>query len=254
MKTEILEFNNKEDILRGVFVLKNKESKRVVLMIGGFERPATTQKKFKILADNLNTSSLRLDYTGIGLSDGDFSGLTVCNLVLDIKLAIDELNKKGFTEISMICHSLSACAASLIANCFDKIVLFAPALNQGELLRYWFTKNSEKEKEINWNNYRQYLNEEEFLKDCQRSGKMNKTNYISSNYFMEGIDKDYSSFFSKDKGKILHIHGLNDETVPIKSNTITFINNVFIEYGDHDLERPDMVKQWLGKVVKFIES
>ena len=78
MKIELLEFNNiNGEILRGIFVSKNKDKKKVALMVGGFERSATTQKKFKVLADNLNISSLRLDYTGIGLSDGDFSDLTV---------------------------------------------------------------------------------------------------------------------------------------------------------------------------------
>ena len=73
MRTELLEFKNRKgNILRGILVLRKEDDKRAVLMIGGFERPTTTQKKFKILADNLNISSLRLDYTGIGLSDGDF--------------------------------------------------------------------------------------------------------------------------------------------------------------------------------------
>ena len=94
-------------------------------------------------------------------------------------------------RVIVVCHSLSACAVSLIANCFNKIVLFAPALNQKELLRYWFVDSLEKEKEIDWRNYKQYLNEEEFLKDCMRSDKMTKANYISSNYFMEGEGKDY---------------------------------------------------------------
>lgn len=254
MKIELLEFNNiNREILRGIFVSKNKDKKKVALMVGGFERSATTQKKFKILADNLNISSLRLDYTGIGLSDGDFSDLTVQNLATDIKSATEVLNEKGFLEVIVVCHSLSACAVSLIANCFNKIVLFAPALNQKELLRYWFVDSLEKEKEIDWGNYKQYLNEEEFLKDCKRDDKMTKANYISSNYFMEGEGKDYSFFFSKYQERILHIHGLNDKTVPINSNTIVFKNSVFIEGGDHDLERPDMIKQWLEKVIQFLD-
>ena len=183
-----------------------------------------------------------------------FSELTVNNLVGDIKVSIEELNKKGFMEISVICHSLSACAVSLIAGYFNKIVLFAPALNQKELLRYWFVKNLEKEREVSWINYKQYLNEEEFLKDCQRSDKMTKANYISSNYFTEGIDEDYSSLFSEHQGKILHIHGFSDDTVPMDSNRINFATSIFVEGGDHDLERPDMVKQWLEKTIGFIEN
>jgi esterase/lipase len=142
MENELLQFNNiKGDILRGILVLKNESNKKILLMVGGFEGSATTQKKFKTLADNIGFSSFRLDYTGIGLSDGDFSKLSVNNLSLDIKSTIEELNKRGFNQIQVACHSLSSCAVSLLASYLDKIILFAPALNQKELLRYWFVNS-----------------------------------------------------------------------------------------------------------------
>jgi len=251
MKTKLIELNNKKgSLLRGIFVPKNKES--VALMIGGFESPATTKKKFKVLADNLSISSFRLDYTGIGLSDGDFSTLTIENLVSDIKSTIEVLNKKGFSKIFAVCHSLSACAISLIPDCFHRIILFAPALNQKELLRYWFVDSLEKE--IDWNSYKSHLNEKEFLKDCLRKNRMTKANFISPKYFMENKDKDYSDLLSHHQEKILHIHGLNDKTVPISSNNITFKHNIFIKAGDHHLERPDMVKEWLERTLTFVNE
>lgn len=36
--------------------------------------------------------------------------------------------------------------------------------------------------------------------------------------------------------------------------SFTFTDNIFIEHEDRDLERPYMVRQWLEKVIKFIES
>lgn len=259
MKTELLQFNNtKGDILRGIFVLNNENNKKILLMVGGFEGSATTQKKFKAIADKIDFSSLRIDYSGLGISDGDFSKLTVNSLSLDIKTAVEELNKKGFNRIYVACHSLSACAVSLMSEHFDKIVLMAPALNQKGLLRYWFTKSlNEKQnltKELNWNNYKQYLNEEAFLKDCQRDDKMTSMNNILSDYFMENMDKDYSSLLEKYENKVLHIHGLNDNVVPLESITVKFNNNILIEKGDHDLERPDMIEQWIIPIIKFIEE
>lgn len=65
-----------------------------------------------------------------------------------------------------------------------KIVLIAPALNQRDLLRYWFVTGQMKKAnpsiEITWQNYKDYLDEEDFLKDCQRDDKMTKANRISS--------------------------------------------------------------------------
>lgn len=65
-----------------------------------------------------------------------------------------------------------------------KIILIAPALNQRDLLRYWFVTGQMKKTnpsiEITWKNYKDNLNEEDFLKDCQRDDKMTKANYISS--------------------------------------------------------------------------
>jgi len=257
MKTELLQFNNKKgDILRGILVLNNEQNKEILLMVGGFEGPATTQKKFKVLVDNIEFSSFRLDYTGIGISDGDFSKLTVKDLSLDIKAAIEELNNRGFNKIYIVCHSLSACAISSLVEHFDKIILMAPALNQKELARYWFVQSlNEKQgfaKEINWNNYKQYLNEQDFLRDCKRNDKMTSMNNILSDYFMENIDKDYSSLFVDFQDRVFHVHGLNDDVVPLESMTVNFNNHIFIEKGDHDLERPDMIEKWFESTIKFI--
>jgi esterase/lipase len=257
MKTELLEFNNPNgNTIRGIFVLNNEDNKKVLLMVGGFEGSATTQKKFKILTDKIDFSSLRIDYSGVGISDGDFSKLTVNNLSLDIKTAAEELNKRGFDKIYIACHSLSACAVSLLIDYFDKIILIAPALNQKELLRYWFVNSlNEKQgftKEINWNNYKQHLNEEEFLKDCQRNDKMTSMNNILSDYFMENMNKDYSSLLINSQKKIFHIHGLNDDVVPPESITTNFDNKILIEEGGHDLERPDIIKKWIEPTIQFL--
>ncbi len=258
MKTELLEFTNSKGILlRGIFVNKNRNNKKSLLMVGGFEGSATTQKKFKTISDKATISSLRIDYSGLGISDGDFSKLTVKNLSEDIRVGKEFLEKNGFSEIIIVCHSLSACAVALMVNCFNKIILMAPALNQKELLRYWFVQSQNKKqcfsKEINWNNYKQYLNEEEFLKDCRRDEKMTDMNNISSDYFMENKEKDYSLLLEKHKERILHIHGLEDDVVPFESITIN-LNNILIKKGDHDLERPDMTEQWINPTIKFIEE
>lgn len=136
------------------------------------------------------------------------------------------------------------------------MLLISPALNQKELLRYWFVtsqmKKIDPDLEITWDNYKQYLDESAFQKDCQRNDKMTKKNYIESGYFMEGKDLDLLDKFRDPDLKILHVHGTTDKAVPIESLNIGFDDQIIIENGDHDLERPDQLDQWKNKALEFL--
>ncbi len=261
IKTTLIEFGN-DDILRGILVLP-KNPQKVVVMSGGFERSATTEKKFKSLADELtkqNVASFRFDYTGIGLSDGDFSQLTIKSLTEDWKNAIKIAKQETkLSEVSVVAHSLSTCTVAGLKKemSFDKIVFIAPALNQRELLRYWFTvsemKKSQSEIVVDWDNFQKYLDEEKFLADCRKEDKMTKVNYISTEYFLENQNKNYAELLSNVEN-ILHIHGDSDNKVPLESLSVNFPNQIIIKDGDHDLENPNTINQWLEKAVIFLTS
>ena len=225
-QTKLIEFKNENgDILRGILVIGEK-TKKTALMCGGFERSATTEKKFKVLADELakqNIASLRFDYAGCGLSDGDFAKVTIQKMANDFKNAFKILQEKtNRKNISVIAQSLSACVvANLVKeSLFAKIILIAPALNQKGLLRYWFMlsamKKQNPDSEITWQNFEDYLDEEQFQNDCARTDKMTKANYISADYFLENKDKDYSNLMS-DSDNILHIHGDKDDKAPLEN-------------------------------------
>ena len=177
----------------------------------------------------------------------------------DLRSAIEFLKEEVEIEkISIVCHSLSACAMGGVLNeaNFEKIVLLAPALNQKDLLRYWFTVSAIKKQnanlKINWNNFKDYLDENKFQKDCLRMDKTTKANFISSDYFLENKDKDYSNYFVNNKN-ILHIHGSEDDKVPPKSLNIKFKNEIIVKGGDHNLEKPDMFNAWINKAIDFIK-
>ncbi len=91
-----------------------------------------------------------------------------------------------------------------------------------------------------------------FPKDCERTDKMTKANYIDSKYFLEAKDFDFSNKFDFMKDKVLHIHGSKDIAVPIESLNTKFGNQIIIENGDHDLEKPNQVEQWKNKAVDFL--
>ena len=245
METKLLKIKNNRGILL------EKESDRIAIMIAGFERAATTDKRFKELADKLSVSSFRFDYSGIGLSDGDFRHMTVSSMQKELKNVLREF-KKNYKKIVVVSHSLSGCVVSNM-NFFKKVML-SPALNQRELLRYYFVVSNFKDnKRIGWHNYRDYLNEDEFLEYCAKEGKVTKNNFIDSEYFIENKDRDYADFI-KDNDNILHIHGDEDDKVPIESLNISFSRSIIIKGGDHDLARPNMRDQWIGPTVEFIEK
>ncbi len=245
MKTKLLKIKDN----RGIFLEKGGD--RVVVMIGGFERAATTEKKFKELADQLSISSFRFDYSGVGLSDGDFRNMTIGSMKKELKGVLDEFDK-DYKKIVVVSHSLSGCVVSDMK--LFKRVMISPALNQKELLRYYFVvSNFKNKKRIKWHNYRDYLNEYEFLKYCAGKGKMTKSNFIDYEYFIENKDKDYSKLV-RGNDNILHIHGDKDDKVPIESLNIDFPRTIIVKKGDHDLERPDMRDQWVSFAVEFIEE
>jgi len=265
MDTKLIEFLNIENQkLRGIITTPDDEINNGIICLHGFERCSTTEKKFKSFADNLSnnhTATLRFDFSGCGLSDGDFKFTTIEKQGIELINAIEVFQREiQISKVSIIAHSLGACilASQLqkINDKIDKIILLSPALNQKELLRYWFVtgqiKKTNPTTEINWNNFKDYLIEEDFLTDCAKNDKMTKANYINPEYFTGGKDSDYSNFFLDTDYRILHIHGNKDLAVPLDSLNIKFKNQLIVDGGDHDLEKPNQLDQWLPKVVNFL--
>ncbi len=127
--TKLIEFiNQNQALLRGILTIpENTDNKSIVIMVGGFERSATTEKKFKLLADKLAEEKLisfRFDATDCGLSDGDFYNMTVESLAADLSEAVSYFQGLGYEKFSVVGHSLAGCAISLLINKvnFEKIV------------------------------------------------------------------------------------------------------------------------------------
>lgn len=106
--------------------------------------------------------------------------------------------------------------------------------------------------EITRANYQQYLDEEAFIADCKRTDKTTKTSFISSDYFLQNKDIDLSSAFDAKQNQILHIHGTKDPSVPLESVSTKFLNQIIVEQGDHDLEKPSYTKQWVQEWINFL--
>jgi len=262
MKTILKEFNIDNQTLRGLEVKSEVKSDKIIVCLPGFGRSAVSEKKFKCLSDLLKIESipsLRIDYLGNGISDGEFKQTTVKNLVYQAKLILNTLKDEGYKNISVVAHSLSGCVVSNLIESgylFEKIILIAPALNQKVLQRYWFTQKlmSPQKIEINILNYTQYFDESLFLNEMNRDGKMTKNEYINKDYFLENMNKKYSDILinQNTKNQIMMIQGLKDASVPFETQDFKPENLILIENGDHDLERPDLRSEWTQKAIKFL--
>lgn len=250
-------------MLRGVVTLPDDAVKEAVIFLHGFERAGSTESKFKHLADTLSQNgfaTLRFDFSGCGLSDGDFRFTNIEKQWKEFLSEIAAFQEEFWSmKLNIVTHSLGACAlAEQIENIKEqiaKMVLIAPALDQARLLRYrfvsWFMKKTNLSVKITWNNYEEYFDEELFLVDCNMAGKMSKRNFIDSGYFLMGKDNDYSQKLDPYLEKILHVHGDRDVAVPLQSISNNFPNQIIVSDWDHDMERPDQIGQWLDGVVGF---
>jgi len=264
MKIKLIEFKNQNNItLRGILTISDDQPVAGAIFLQGFERNATVEKKFRQMAASLaaqNVVSLRYDASGCGLSDGDFAKTTIRSRAQELLSAVSIFKRKyGDLKINFVAHSLGACALALaldeVKPVIGKIVFIAPALNQKNLLRFYFVRDAmnklNSEFKISWTNYKQYLDEELFEKDCRRIDKIARENYIGPDYFLEAKDLDFSRSFDTIKEKILHVHGDCDMSVPLESVGIKFARRIIVKGGDHDLERPDFWQQWFPKAVDF---
>jgi len=263
--TKLIEFkNHKKETLRAL--LDKANSKKGVIFIHGFER-TTVERKFKNIVDKLKgkVNLFRFDFSGCGLSDGRFEDFTIEKLTRELNKALKIFRRRShIKEIVLISHSLGCVVglnhlASYRTKDIGKVIFMAPAFNQKNLHRFWFTLNFFKEKDINWLNFQKYFNriKKQFEKEMKKWPKMTKEHFLSEKYFLETRNLDYQDLFSIvdfEVSKILIVHGDKDDKVPEKSNDRlpSGIKKIIVQDGDHDLERPDMVKQYLNKLIKFI--
>jgi len=267
METQLVEFQNtKNETLRGILLRGKEKSSKGVIFISGFERTGTTEPKFKDLADrlsNIGIPSFRFDFSGLGLSDGDFRETTLYNWVKEFDNAYKLfLSKTGAKSIYVVAHSLGACVLGEYLkqnpNDIEKAVLISPALNQRDLMRYWYVsgkmKKENPEQLIEWANYRNFLDEDEFKKEVNKTDKMSKYNFIGVEYFQGCSELNLSNSFKKYKNNFLHIHGENDSSVPLESLGLEFSNRILVKEGDHDMERPNQRIQWIEKAIEYLHE
>jgi pimeloyl-ACP methyl ester carboxylesterase len=263
--TKLLELDNKEgETLRMLY--DEAESNVGIIFLHGFER-TSVEYKFKNIVDALygKVNLFRFDFSGCGMSDGEFGTITAEKYVGEIELAIQKVKQENpnITGIFLVAHSFAVVPALLFVSknsgVVEKLVMFGPALNQKVLQRYWFAQkqNVGSKKKITVQNYAKHMTEKDLEKYVRIASRPSKAHVISKAYYMENKDKNYQELFSTcgiSPKNMLILHGDKDEAVPIESNDMLpkGLKVVKVKGGDHDLQSIAMVKQYLKKAVTFL--
>ncbi|OGF30488.1 hypothetical protein A2533_01105 [Candidatus Falkowbacteria bacterium RIFOXYD2_FULL_35_9] len=263
---QIIEFKNfRGDLLRGV-VTKHSGSKGIIF-VHGFERNCY-EYKFRNIFQGIKDkySTFRFDFSGCGLSEGKFEDFTVEKSTLEFDSALEAFKRvcPQLKEIVVVGHSIAGC---MVVNSLQeknkfisKVVLFAPAWNQEEILKYYFVRGMYKDKKtITWDNYKRFFSPLKYKLFIKQKKYERKAHWLKNDYFIENIEMDYQDLLSTvtiPLNHILVVQSLVDSKVPIVSNNKVpkEIKQIILRKADHDFEAPSDVKQYLGKVMKFISG
>lgn len=130
--------------LRGLFSTPDESFDNIVVMFHGFtghmnENGFLFKQLTKTLTDN-NIATLRYDFMGSGISDGEFSEFSFFTELSDAKAIIEEAYKlNNNKKIFVLGFSMGGAVASRISlemkDYIEKLVLLSPAGNMPELLK-----------------------------------------------------------------------------------------------------------------------
>ncbi|MEF2175804.1 MAG: hypothetical protein V3575_05005, partial [Candidatus Absconditabacteria bacterium] len=97
------------DDLNGILKSKFQLNNKIVIFVPGFERCGTTEPKFRYIGNLLRNelfTTFQFDFTGLGISGGDFFDSSIESCTQDLNNAILELNKLiSDLKIYIVAHS-----------------------------------------------------------------------------------------------------------------------------------------------------
>lgn len=136
MKIEYRELNSNGYTLRGLFSTPDNGFKTITVLLHGFtghmnENGFLFKQLTKTLTD-INIATLRYDFMGSGISDGDFSDFTFFTEIEDARNIIKEAYElNGNKKINLLGFSMGGAVATRISlemkDYIENLVLLAPA-------------------------------------------------------------------------------------------------------------------------------
>lgn len=262
-RKEILSVEKKDgNSIHGIVSLPNElMSTWWVVFVPWFERFGM-ESKWRIMSQKLNqysVPSLQFDFSWLGLSDWDYGVCTIDSLSNElIEISIAFKNKYWIKDIVFVSHSMG-CWVSLYANNntdiihIKKMVFISPALHQDILNRFRFTvwKMKSEKVEVCFDNYSRYFDENEYQHSIT-SQQIKKANIMAPEYLIQMSKMNFVPLLNSDI-QIFCVLWTKDVVVPIESQPDGITSKaLIITGGDHDLEKPGIMGQWVDKAVEFI--
>lgn len=252
IREKLIIIKNKEgEKLFGIYTL-SKERKKLplVIMVHGFSKTKSERKYVELareLAKN-NIASFRFDFSGCGDSEGTLEKMSIKKEVEELKTVYQRLIKEKKIDkkrIGIFAHSLGAVIALLFQQKYQKVkcfVLVAPAFNQQELIKKWYTK--------------------------AQIRKWRKQGYLDTPKFRIGVEylkeaKDYTDLLREITIPTLFLHGKKDEDISLKMTKEAFKKLkskekqiIIIPEGDHHFagysSQQNLIKLSLKWFKKFL--
>ncbi len=147
MKIEMRELNSNGYTLRGLFSTPDDGFKTITVLLHGFtghmnENGFLFKQLTKTLTD-IGIATLRYDFMGSGISDGDFTDFTFFTEIEDARNIIKEAYKlNGNKKINLLGFSMGGAVATRVSlemqEYIDKMVLLAPAGSMPEIINARF--------------------------------------------------------------------------------------------------------------------
>ena len=249
-----VEISNNGMVLRGILYKPEIEVKvPLVILFHGFSGSKSEihfmfTKTSRVLAKN-GIASLRFDFSGSGDSDGKFSDMTLLSEVSDGLAILDYAKTLDFIDednISLVGLSMGGAVASIVAskrkNDIDRLCLWAAVGDAYKIFKYNIEKVAD---EIKFNEKNQIdLN----------------ANVLGKAFFDELESLDIYALTEDFKGKVMIIHGSEDNTVPIDNAykfKETYGENAslhIIEDSGHTFDSEKWEQDVIEKTLSFLDN
>lgn len=201
-----VELINKEGkTLRGYLHKPENCNGEIVVMFHGFTGNKTEHqchfRNFSRILEKERVSSIRLDFSGNGESDGTFLDFTFDTLLSDAQLIIEYVLKLEWVKkVNLLGFSMGGAVAAMMAakynNKINKLLLWSPARNILSIIKNSYEVNKK----------------DEFGNTLRGSFSMSKAMYDSISKY------DVMSGLSLYNGKVFIVHGDKDLAVPFENS------------------------------------
>ena len=200
---EIVNKNGK--ILRGYLNKTENTSGEIFIMLHGFTGNKTEHqchfRNFSRILESEGVSSIRLDFSGNGESDGTFLDFTFDTLISDAETIIEHVLKlEWVTKVDLLGFSMGGAVAAMMAAKYNeklnKILLWSPARNIFSIIKKSYEVNKKDE-----------------------SGNTLRGSFSMSKAMYKSVDKyNVMEDLSLITRKVFIVHGDKDLSVPFENS------------------------------------